>query len=217
MNSSVRENLYIIWDYMHMHMEPEKADCIVGFGNRNLAVPHRAAQLYHQGYSDKILFSGGLGRNTGNCWQGTEAEIFAEIAIADGVPEKDIILETKSSNTAENILFVRDKFLELGMNVHKILAVHQQFMERRIYAALKMHWPELNAIITSPDTTPEEYLQDVAAEGMDEKTAIEVIVGDFQRMDVYAKRGWQIPQAIPPEAERAFSNLVSMGYTGQLI
>ena len=35
MEHIVYENLIKIWDYMHMNMEPEKADCIVGFGNFN--------------------------------------------------------------------------------------------------------------------------------------------------------------------------------------
>ena len=43
-----------------------------------------------------------------------------------------------------------------------------------------------------------------------------MLVGDFQRMDLYAKRGYQIPQEIPQSAWDAFNALVSMGYTGQL-
>ena len=56
--------LQVIWDYLGMHQEPQKADCIVGFGNFNDNIARRAAQLYHQGYADRILFTGGLGRNT---------------------------------------------------------------------------------------------------------------------------------------------------------
>ena len=50
------ENLEIIWDYMHLHMEPRPADCIVGFGNYNTAIALRAAELYHQKLAPKILF-----------------------------------------------------------------------------------------------------------------------------------------------------------------
>lgn len=44
-----------------------------------------------------------------------------------------------------------------------------------------------------------------------------MIVGDFQRIEVYARRGYQIPQSIPVEAWQAFDTLVAMGYTNQLI
>lgn len=217
MERRVEENLQVLWDYMHMGMEPRKVDCIVGFGSLNLPVAFRAAELYRLGYAPKILFTGGLGRNTEDKWDGSEAERFARAAMEQGVPAKDIILEEESTNTAENILFTREKFQKLNLNVKSILAVHQQFMERRIYAALKLHWPELDAVITSPQTGIQEYLDTVAVQGMGEKTAIEVIVGDFQRMDLYAKKGWQIPQSIPERAWAAFHTLEELGYYGQLL
>ena len=217
MEQTTYESLKLIWDYMHMNMSLRKADCIVGFGNYNLAIAHRAADLYHQGYAPKVLFSGGLGRNTDDKWTGSEAERFAAVAMEDGVPAEDIILEKDSTNTAENILFTQKKFQELGMDVHTIIGVHQPFMERRIYAALKVYWPELDAVITSPLTSIEEYISNSAKQGLSEKTAIEVMVGDFQRIDVYARKGYQIPQVIPDEVNEAFRKLVELGYTGQLI
>ena len=56
------EPLQILWDYLGMHQAPEKADCIVGFGNFNTNIARRAAELYCQGYAPKVLFTGGLGR-----------------------------------------------------------------------------------------------------------------------------------------------------------
>ena len=44
-----------------------------------------------------------------------------------------------------------------------------------------------------------------------------MIVGDFQRISVYAKLGYQIPQEIPKEAMEAFDFLVMLGYTKQLV
>ena len=43
-----------------------------------------------------------------------------------------------------------------------------------------------------------------------------MLVGDFQRIELYAVKGYQIPQPIPAEAGRAFETLVSLGYTAQL-
>ena len=51
---------------------------------------------------------------------------------------------------------------------------------------------------------------------MTENASISVIVGDFQRMDLYAKLGYQIPQEIPEEAWAAYRTLVEMGYDQQL-
>lgn len=217
MKPEVYKPLSVIWDYMHMNMEPEPADCIVGFGNYNDDIALRAAELYHQGFAPKILFTGGLGRNTIDLWTQTEAERFAQIAQSAGVPACDIIIEAKASNTAENILFTRDKLNEFGITVKKILGVHKPFMERRIYAAWKVYWPEMDFIITSPQQSIEEYLEASVKQGLTEEKVIDVLVGDFQRIDVYAKKGYQIPQEIPEAVKEAFREMVSFGYTSELI
>ena len=134
--------LEVIWDYLGMHQEPQKADVIVGFGNFNTDIAARAAELYLQGYAPKILFTGGLGRNTEGMLPEPEAVRFARVAMECGVPEEDIILEDKSRNTKENIEFTRALLEELGIPHDHILGVHQPFMERRIVAAI-LFWPFL--------------------------------------------------------------------------
>ena len=208
--------LQIIWDYLCLHQEPEKADCIVGFGNFNTDIARRAAQLYLQGYAPKVLFTGGLGRNTEGLLPEPEAVRFARVAMECGVPEEDIILEEKSRNTAENILFTREKLRELGLTQPRILGVHQPFMERRIKAAMGVYWPELSFQVTSPQVTVPEYLHRAKQQGVSENASVSVIVGDFQRMELYAQKGWQLPQPIPAEAWQAFHELVAMGYDKQL-
>ena len=93
--------LQVLWDYLGMHQEPEKADIIVGFGNFNDNIARRAAQLYLQGLAPKVLFTGGLGRNTEGLLPEPEAVRFARVAMECGVPEQDILLEEKSTNTAK--------------------------------------------------------------------------------------------------------------------
>ena len=210
------EPLQIIWDYLGMHQEPTKADCIVGFGNFNTNIARRAAELYHQGYAPKIMFTGGLGRNTTHLFTEPEAVRFAKVAMECGVPECDIILEDKSTNTKENIDFMREIFEKQGIPHDHVLGVHQPFMERRIVAALGIYWPELNFTVTSPQVTIPEYLVSAKEQGMTENASISVIVGDFQRIDLYAKLGYQTPQEIPEEAWEAYRKLVAMGYDKQL-
>ena len=209
-------HLQVIWDYLCLHQQPEKADVIVGFGNFNTDIARRAAELYHQGFAPKILFTGGLGRNTEGLLPEPEAVRFAKVAMECGVPEEDIILEDKSTNTKENILFTRKKLEELGLPHGHILGVHQPFMERRIAAAMGVYWPELNFSVTSPQVTIPEYLGRAREQGISENASVSVIVGDFQRMELYAKLGYQLPQEIPDEAWDAFHALVALGYDKQL-
>ena len=208
--------LQVIWDYLGMHQQPEKADCIVGFGNFNTDLARRAAELYLLGYAPKVLFTGGLGRNTEGLLPEPEAVRFAKVAMECGVPEQDILLEDKSTNTAENILFTREMLKALKLPHNHILGVHQPFMERRITAAMGVYWPELHFTVTSPQVTIPEYLERAKQQGISENASISVIVGDFQRMDLYAKKGYQLPQHIPEEAWQAFRQLVALGYDKQL-
>lgn len=215
MDRQVYENVKILWDYMHMNMPLQKADCIIGFGCYNEEIALRAAQLYHQGYSDLVVFTGGLGRNTKEMWDRPEAERFADVAIGAGVPAERILIENQSTNTAENIRFTR-KLLE-GRRIQSVIGIHKPFMERRLYAAMGVYWPQMPCIITSPQESIEEYIQLSTIQGMDEKRVIEVLVGDFQRIDVYARKGYQLPQQIPQHAWQAFDALVALGYTRELV
>ena len=208
--------LQILWDYLGMHQTPEKADVIVGFGNFNDNIARRAAELYLQGYAPKILFTGGLGRNTRNLLPEPEADRFARVAMECGVPEADILREDQSTNTKENILFTREMLERLELKHERILGVHQPFMERRICAAMGVYWPEQSFRVTSPQVTIPEYLREAERQGMTQEGSISVIVGDFQRMDLYARLGYQLPQEIPEDAWEAFRQLVDMGYDKQL-
>lgn len=210
------EPLQTVWDYLGMHQAPEQADVIVGFGNFNTNIARRAAELYLRGLAPVVLFTGGLGRNTEGLLPEPEAVRFAQVAMECGVPETAILLEPESTNTAENILFTRRLLEQRGIPHERILGVHQPFMERRITAAMGVYWPEQAFRVTSPQVSITDYLADAKKQGVTENAAVSVIVGDFQRMDLYAKKGYQTPQYIPPEAWEAFHALVAMGFDKQL-
>lgn len=208
--------LQVIWDYMGLHQMPTKADCIVGFGNFNDDIARRAAELYHQGMAPRLLFTGGLGRNTTGLFPEAEAERFARVAMECGVPEEAIIKEVRSTNTAENIQFTRMMLEQLQIPHDHILGVHQPFMERRITAAMGVYWPEQKFSVTSPQVSIPTYLERAKSQGVTEEASIAVIVGDFQRIELYAQKGWQLPQCIPECAWEAYRELVAMGYDSQL-
>ena len=210
------ENVQILWDFMHMGQSLEKADVIVGFGCYDEDIPRRCAELFHAGIAPYVCFSGGLGRNTSGIWSKSEAERFAAIAISEGVPEDRIILENKSTNSAENLLFTPRVLAEAGVKVEKIIAVHKPYMEKRLWAAMQVYWPDVQAVYTSPDVTVEEHIAHAEKIGMTRRGVIETIVGDVQRMELYAEKGYQRAVEIPNQVRNAFDALVADGYTGQL-
>src|SRR5436190_2312793 len=111
----VLELARLLWDYHHMNHKLEKADCILALGSHDLRVADRVAELYLQGWAPLVIMSGGLGNFTQDMWTESEADKFAAIAIERGVPEDAILIENKSTNTGENILFTQQLLSKKGL------------------------------------------------------------------------------------------------------
>ncbi|ABN52159.1 MAG TPA: YdcF family protein [Hungateiclostridium thermocellum] len=206
----------ILWDYLRMNHKLEKSDCIVVLGSHDTRVAKRGAEIFLEGFAPLIVFSGGYGKLTKHIWNTTEAEKFARIAMDMGVPETSILIEDKSSNTGENILFVKDLINNKKIKVQKIIAVNKTYMERRTYAAFKKLWEDIDVIVTSPQMELTEYLAGYRSGEITEDEVINVMVGDLQRIKMYPEKGFQVHQDIPKEVWDAYLKLVEMGYTKHL-
>ncbi|HRN57086.1 MAG TPA: YdcF family protein, partial [Agriterribacter sp.] len=86
-----------------------------------------------------------------------EADRFAAIAMQKGVPADALLIENKSSNTGENIVFTARLLKEKGLDPHSFIVVQKPYMERRSYATFKKHWPHKNVLVTSPQLDFDEY------------------------------------------------------------
>ncbi len=213
-----RKSAEILWNYHHLNQKPAPGDSIIAFGSHDLHVAERAAELYLQGYGKFIIFTGGLGRVTEKIWKKPEAVKFAETAIAMGVPEEAVLIEAQSRNTGENISNTRKLLEDRRLCAGKTIAVDKPFKERRLYATLKKQWPELCFSVTSPQNSFEEYVEYYRnSEELDVDDFINIMVGDLQRIEVYGRNGFQIPQEIPEEVWKAYHALVRAGYDKQLV
>jgi uncharacterized SAM-binding protein YcdF (DUF218 family) len=202
-----------LWDYHHMNHQMVKSDVILALGSHDLRVAESAAQLYLEGWAPLLVCSGGLGNLTSGIWTESEADQFAAIAVNMGVPASAILVENKSPNTGENIIFTDRLLKEHGRNPHSFIVVQKPYMERRSYATFKKHWPDKNVAITSPQISFEDYPTDEIP--LDR--VIEIMAGDLQRIREYPAKGFQIPQEIPGEVWEAFEKLVDAGFDGHLI
>jgi uncharacterized SAM-binding protein YcdF (DUF218 family) len=135
------------------------------------------------------------------------------VAERAGVPRDLILLETRATNTAENIRFSRELLTARGIRPRNILVAVKPFMQRRTAATLAVEWPEMPASIASPEMSLDEYF---TPELTPEKIT-NIMLGDLQRIWVYARHGWSSPQRIPPDVMQAYEALVGMGFTRHLI
>ena len=202
-----------LWDYHHMNHAPAKADCILALGSHDLRVADRAAELYMLGLAPLVIMSGGLGNLTQGMWTETEADQFATIAIQKGVPADAILIENKSTNTGENILFTQQLLKENGLEPQNFIVVQKPYMERRSYATFKKHWPDKNLLVTSPQIAFDEY----ATDEIPLEKVINIMIGDLQRIKLYPVKGFQIHQDIPAGIWDAYERLVALGFDKHLV
>lgn len=202
-----------LWDYHHMNHGLVKSDVILALGSHDLRVAERAAQLYLEGWAPLLICSGGLGNLTSGIWTESEADQFAKIAIKMGVPAEAVLVENKSTNTGENILFTEKLLSEKGFAPQSFIVVQKPYMERRSYATFKKHRPGKQVVISSPQLSFEAYSNDDIP--MDR--VIEIMAGDLQRIKEYPAKGFQIHQDIPDDVWLAFERLVELGFDGHLI
>lgn len=202
-----------IWDYHHVNHTLIKADCILALGSHDTRVAERAAELYREGWAPLLIFSGGLGRLTEGMWTESEADLFARIAIKNGVAKESILIENKSTNTGENIRFVKRLLEEKDLHPQTFIVVQKPYMERRSLATFEKNWPGKRFVVTSPQISFADYpTADISLEHV-----IQIMVGDLQRIKIYPQKGFQTYQEIPDDIWEAYQKLVALGFNKQLI
>lgn len=202
-----------LWDYHHMNHSIAKADCILVLGSHDTRVAERGAELYLQGWAPLLIFSGGLGNFTKDLWVEKEADLFAKIALQMGVPQDAILVENRSTNTGENILFTQHLLKEKNLHPQSFIVVQKPYMERRSFATFKKHWPDKLLTVTSPQISFENYPN----EEIPMQRVINIMAGDLQRIKFYPEKGFQVYQEIPDDVWQSFEALVAAGYNQHLM
>jgi uncharacterized SAM-binding protein YcdF (DUF218 family) len=217
MNQRLRPQVERIWNYHHMNHELTKADVIVVLCSHDTIVAERGAQLLLEGWAPLLVFSGGLGGITRHLWKDPEADRFARIAVGMGVPEEQMLIENRSTNTGENVRFTRDLLAARGLDPASFILVQKPYMERRTFATFNKVWPGKSVRVTSPQMSMDDYLARYSNDSLTADDVISIMVGDLQRIREYPARGFQIPQEIPAEVWRAYEELVDAGYDRHLL
>ncbi len=217
MESNIHTLAEKIWHYHKMNHQLEKAAAILVLCSHDKRVAERGAQLFLEGWAPLLIFSGGLGAITRGMWSEPEADQFAKIALSMGVPEEKMLVENRSTNTGENVLFTRRLLAEKKINPERFILVQKPYMERRSYAAFRKLWPEKESLVTSPQISFDEYLDRYTDPELSSDNVISIMVGDLQRIKVYPEKGFQIYQEIPDDVWAAYEELIRVGYDKHLI
>jgi hypothetical protein len=164
LNKRIKNKLFLLWDYLAKGDKIKKADIIFVFGGKSINRVKEAVKLYKKGFAKKILFSGGTSIYIKND-KITEAEYYAQIAKEYNIPEKDLILETLSTNTPENVINSISLLKKLNFLPKRIILITVSYHMLRAYLTFKSAADWNPALIRHPVPSEkfkkENYFKDI--------------------------------------------------------
>ncbi|WP_134665045.1 MULTISPECIES: YdcF family protein [unclassified Amycolatopsis] len=209
----LRADVQTLWDYHDLHHELRPTDVGIGLGSHDLGVATHTAELYHQGSFPRIVFTGANAPTTVERFPRGEAVHYRERALELGVPDGAILVEPTARNTGDNITRSRELLAAHEIEIKSVTLISRPYQQRRAYATCKKLWPDIDVLCASQSLPLDEYVRSIG----DVDRVITMLVGDTQRISLYAQRGFAIPQDLPDQVERAFESLAAHGYTARLL
>lgn len=206
----------IIWEYHQLRHVERQAEVMLALGTNDLRVAEHAAALYHRGMSPLIVCTGAIAHlhdMLATSWTRPEAEMYADVLVDRGVPRGCILLEPRATNTSENIRFSKVLLAERGIQPKSVLIAVKPFMQRRAVATYAVCWPEAPVSVSSWETSFRDY----CAGDLTVEKITNIMMGDLQRIWVYAAKGYSAPQQIPDQVRVAYDRLKELGFTRHLL
>jgi len=197
----INEIYYVLFDYLYLREEPHHSNVIVGLGSFDLKVPERCAKLHRQGFGEIILFSGGIGNGSADLEE-PEALVYKEFIQRHypKIPGSDIFIESKSSNTGENLEFSEKLMKEsapsydLGNYEISTVLVTQAARQRRAALTWKKHFPKSTFWNCPPKTTYKEEKRAFSQKGLDQD---KFILDEIQKIIEYPDKGFIAQEEVP--------------------
>jgi uncharacterized SAM-binding protein YcdF (DUF218 family) len=172
---------------LRMAAAPEPANAIVVFGGgvgesgeAGGSYQERvktAVDLYHDGYARTIVFSSGF------VYAFKEAEVMQALAVTQGVPASNVILETAAASTNEYVVAVRNILEKHGWT--RILLVSSPYHMRRAIMTWNKLAPEVT-VVPTPPATSQFYNHRIGAS----LRQIRGIAHEYAAMAYYRVKGW---------------------------
>ncbi len=212
----IAEPLGIVWDYMRLVHPAAPADAILTLGSFDPQAAVHAASLWRAGLARVVIMSGGIAHRGGlldTGWDRPEAEVFADVAVREGVPREKILIEDRAQNTGENFIFGKAIAARAGLHPEQLLVVAKPYMTRRGFATGRKVWPEVELSMQCEPIDMEAYF----VREPDPERALLAMIGDLHRIVVYPVLGFQIEQKRSDAVMQAFAALVAAGYGSRLV
>ena len=185
-NNNLMGSLDAITKFLFIKDAPAKVDFAFVLGSPTLSSVEPAIELYLSHKTSWIVISGHGPVLQDNML--TEAELYRNYAIARGVPESQILIETRATNTRENFVFAGVSIeAQFGWkNVHRVSISGKPFHMRRALMTARAHWPRHLALIMLPS----EHRDDSPAETWwQTEGGCRFVMRELQAIGTYALTG----------------------------
>ena len=183
------------------------ADLVLALGSQDLGVAATAARAFREVPAALLVCTGGLGKDTAALFREPEGVLYARECRRLGVPEDRLLVEDRAANSGENFQFSRALLERRGLRPRTGVIACKPYMAKRALAAGTFQWPEVRWSVFRQEIGLREYLR----QGNDLIAVLELMVGDLQRLRVYAGR-FQAPVEVPPAIWSAYERLAEDGY-----
>lgn len=198
-----------LWTYMSSMRAHGPCDAVVVCCSYDLRVCDYACELMGLNLAPRLVLSGRSGNWTRHLWTGTEAEVFRNRAISNGLDPGKIVIEDASTNFGENIAFVR----RLLPDLKRVTFVTKPNSVLRVALTIPIQWPAVTAFVDAPPLVfPEGVSNVVGLFGL-----INEMVGDVQRIIQYPSRGFQRQHDLPQEVRESWEALLAAGFNHHLL
>ncbi len=206
----------VLRDYLELKQDLKPADFILTLGNKyTKECAEKAAELFHAGYGEFIIVSGGVKQKSSffmNTVEDTEANFLALYLENLGVPADKIIKENKSRTTGANFQLTQSLLQEFNPQAKSLIAVTKPYIERRALATSNRQTPEFKTQVASFDETLTSFYHKLPED--ERQDLINELVGTINRMHDYPHLGFQTKQYVPTCVTTAQKELEKMGYKG---
>ncbi|GAB5558586.1 MAG: YdcF family protein [Synoicihabitans sp.] len=183
----------------------EPADLIIGFGHFDLRIARHCADLWRRKFAPRILFTGGMGAGSADL-NLPEAEAFAvELQrIIPDFPPNQILLESESTNTGENVRFSLAKLAAANWDFQSVILVATPFRQRRV----NQTWAKVSGGISAQNqAVPSDLKTDIEIFASKDEDLLAQLPGEIERLITYPAHGWIADVPILSRVMTAAKNL----------
>ena len=190
--SVIKDKIISLWNYLSLKDKPGPSEAIFVFGRDDFNISKKALEVYQSGLSPFLVLLGGRGRMTGKI-KTSESEAFEKYLLKQNVPQEDILKESLSTNTKENMVEGLRLLKKNSIVAKRVILITHAPHSRRVLAVAKANSNGIDFFSCPDDCSPPLPDSPNWVDGVKE------LVGEITRLVEYPQLGYFAHQNVPQE------------------